>query len=284
MQMATGIRRVIIIVLDGLRPDAIDAFGLTHVQRLMAGGAWTRNATTVAPSLTTAAMTSLMTGVSPARHGIASDRVFIPRSNAGLSPLPDVLAEHGQPSSSFMGELPAIFRGLATRVARRLGFGASRFSGQDAPGILAAARATLETQRRGLILLHWPDADREGHAHGWMSDEYGAGCARMDETLGMLVHAAGVGHDPGTLLIGLADHGGGGTSRKDHDSDHPTDRTIPLFLAGRGVARGELGPARLIDVPATVLWALGLNVPASYEGRVLDEAFTAAREPAGAVA
>src|SRR5450759_1610649 len=101
--MATGIRRVIVVVLDGLRPDAIDAFELSHIRTLMEGGAWSREATTVAPSLTAAAMTSLMTGVSPARHGIACDTILIPRTNAGLSPLPDLLAAHGYPSSVFMG-------------------------------------------------------------------------------------------------------------------------------------------------------------------------------------
>jgi predicted AlkP superfamily pyrophosphatase or phosphodiesterase len=212
--MAPIIRRVIIVVLDGLRPDAIEAFELSNIRTLMGSGAWSRDATTVGPSLTAAAMTSLMTGVSPARHGIASDTILIPRTNAGLSPLPDVLAARGYPSSAFMGAVAPIFRGLASRVARRLGFGVSRFAGKGAGEILATARTTLRSQRRGLIVLHWPDADAAGHAHGWMSEPYRQGC---------------------------------------------------------------LAP-RLVDVPATALWALGIDVPRSYEGRVLHEAFTPARE------
>jgi hypothetical protein len=109
-----------------------------------------------------------------------------------------------------------------------------RTSGKTAPEILLAARTTLRTQRRGLILLHWPDADRAGHDHGWMSDEYAEGCVRLDDALGMLTAVVDVAHDPQTILIALADHGGGGTNVKDHESDHALDRTIPLVI-GRDI-------------------------------------------------
>jgi predicted AlkP superfamily phosphohydrolase/phosphomutase len=47
-----------------------------------------------------------------------------------------------------------------------------------------------------------------------------------------------------------------------------------LALAGPGVRQGvDLCGARLTDVPATILWALGLEVPSDVEGRVLTEAF-----------
>jgi arylsulfatase A-like enzyme len=114
-----------------------------------------------------------------------------------------------------------------------------------------------------------------------MSQAYGAGAMRMDGCLGML---AALAEDAHTLLIGLADHGGGGIVSNDHESDHPLDRTIPLFLHGMRVARGELIDARLIDVPATVAAALGVEIPRSYEGRVLSEAFAPAPEAAPATA
>src|SRR5689334_8442175 len=78
MPIASDIRRVIIVVLDGLRPDAIERFDLAHTRRLIGRGASTLRGTTVAPSITTAAMTSLLTGVSPARHGITTDRFSVP--------------------------------------------------------------------------------------------------------------------------------------------------------------------------------------------------------------
>jgi predicted AlkP superfamily pyrophosphatase or phosphodiesterase len=251
------------------------------MQTLMARGASTKCATTVAPSVTTAAMTSLVTGVGPATHGIASDRLFIPKPRPGLIALPDVLAQNGYPSSAFMAEVPAVFRGIAARIGRRLGLSGLHLMGTCAAGVLSAARSTLRTQRRGLIVLHWPDADRAGHAHGWMSPEYGYGCRQLDASLGELMAQC---NEPGTLLIALADHGGGGKRPNDHESDHPLDRTIPIGFAGAAVAQRELGPVTLIDVPATIVYALGLSIPASFEGDALREVFVGSDEPASAVA
>jgi arylsulfatase A-like enzyme len=115
-----------------------------------------------------------------------------------------------------------------------------------------------------------------------MSLAYSQACRRLDDNLGALV--ATIDGDPDTLLIALADHGGGGRVANDHDSSHALDRTIPLILAGSGVVRGPLGRCTLLDVPPTILFALGLDVPDCLEGRVLDEAFERRCSPAAAVA
>jgi predicted AlkP superfamily pyrophosphatase or phosphodiesterase len=275
------VRRAVVVILDGLRPDAIQRFNLETISRLMANGAWTLRGTTVAPSVTTAAITSLMTGVSPAVHGLAGDHLFIPRAKHHLTPLPRQLASCGQPSAGFMGQVPAIFRGVAARVGRRLGLDTLRLAGDGAAEVLDAALPTIETQRTGLILLHWADADRAGHDFGWMSAQYAKGCRKLDAALARLVEAADDGQ---TLIIGLADHGGGGRKTNDHDSDHTLDRTIPILLHGATVVPRALGPARLLDVPPTILSALGVDVPDTYEGRILWEAFAADEALAAVVA
>ncbi|HEY4218801.1 MAG TPA: alkaline phosphatase family protein [Gemmatimonadaceae bacterium] len=284
MHDATGIRRAIVVVLDGLRPDAIELFDLMHLKRLISHGASSLDATTVSPSVTTSAMTSLLTGVSPSSHGIVTDRVFIPRNGSHLEPLPGVLSAHGYPSTAFMGDVSPIFRGIATRVGRRFGFDTLRTNGDCALDILGTARTAIRVQRRGLIVLHWPDADRAGHASGWMSARYADACIQLDAALGVLVSLADALHDPHTLLIALADHGGGGTAANDHDAAHPVNSTIPLLLAGGMIAHTRLGAARLLDVAPTVLAALGVDVPHSYEGRVLTEALAPALAASAAVA
>ena len=264
------VRRVVAVILDGLRPDAIQRFNLETIHRLMVGGSWTLHGTTVAPSVTTAAVTSLMTGVSPAVHGLSGDHLFIPRAKQHLTPIPRHLATHGLPSSGFMGQVPAIFRGVAARVGRRLGLDTLRLAGNCAVEVLAGARSTLESQRTGLIVLHLADADRAGHDAGWMTPAYADGCRRLDAAVAALVEMA---DDSETLFVALADHGGGGRVPNDHESDHALDRTIPIILYGAGVVPRPLGPARLLDVPPTILSALGVDVPRTYEGRILWEAF-----------
>ncbi len=270
----TGIRRVIVVVLDGLRPDAIARFDLAHLRRAMQGGASTLDGVTVSPSVTAAAMTSLFTGVPPRLHGIESDRFHLPSPRRQLQPMTQLVAAAGLPVSVFMAEIPFLFRGLAKRFARVAGVEDTHLVGNTAPEILMAARHRLSAQRRGLLLFHWPDADRAGHAHGWMSAPYAEAARRLDASFGLLCALCEVSRDPGTLVIALADHGGGGVKADDHDSPHPLDRTIPILLAGGGVQAGALAPfASLLDVPPTVLWSLGLPVPAAWTGRPLLEAF-----------
>lgn len=276
MAYRPDIRRVVLVVLDGLRADAIPALGLRCWQRLASFGASSLSGTTVAPSVTAAAMASLLTGAPPAMHGLRSDRFHLPRSQGPLDPLPRVLAGAGLPTSGFVRRLPWMFRGLGKRLGRHLGVSTACFAGRSSREILFAAWEQLAAQDSGLILLHWPDADLAGHEHGWMSDEYVRAAHRLDQALGLLSALAGVEHDESTLLIALADHGGGGLDPRDHDSDHPLDRTIPLLLAGPAVVGEELYEPSLLDVPATVLWALGIPLPASYTGRPLYEAFTPA--------
>jgi predicted AlkP superfamily pyrophosphatase or phosphodiesterase len=281
---ASHVRRVVLVVMDALRPDAIIHFDMERLLRLVHRGASTLSATTIQPSVTAAAMTSLFTGVPPQVHGLKSDRFHIPKSRSCVEPMPALLAGADYRTTTFIAEVPIMLRGLCTRVARQLGVGDARFVGRDAQSIALAARHTLATQRRGLILLHWPDADNAGHQFGWMSPQYADATAKMDRALAM-IGAEELAADPSTLFIVCADHGGGGVVATNHDSDHPLDTTIPIVLTGGAVVPGTLAAgASLLDIPATILWALGVERPPTYAGRVLSEAFAASRVHAPAVA
>lgn len=270
---AVPIQRVVLVVLDGLRPDAIPRFGLTRLSALVDDGAATMLARTVTPSVTACAMASLLTGATPERHGLRSDRFHLPRARGPLHPLPRTLAAHGYPTSAFLAAMPPLFAGVAQRIAARLGVSHAHFVGRHCDEILAAAAGTLCTQRRGLVVLHWPDADRVGHESGWMSASYAAAARRMDGAVAELCRLVDL-NDPNTLLIAVADHGGGGAVVDHHNSAHPLDTTIPLMLAGGAVRRTELAAgASLLDVPATICWALGVPRPESFAGRPLGEAF-----------
>ena len=266
-------KRVVLVVLDGLRPDAIHAFGLAALAELARRGASTLRATTVGPSVTAACMTSLLTGVSPETHGIRSSRFRLVKRHTPLRPIPAVLGEHALPSAAYLCEVPWWMRGVARRIARALKVDAT-FAGRDSSAVVAAALPTLRALERGLVLLHWPDGDDAGHAHGWMTERYGHAARRMDASLRAVIDALDPFEREDTLLIAMADHGGGGAELKDHESAHPLDRTIPILFGGGAVpARTLLDPVSLLDVPPTVLWALGAPVPGTYHGRPLLEVF-----------
>jgi arylsulfatase A-like enzyme len=281
MDSPAGITRVILVVLDGLRADTTALFPLPQLGALAARGAATFAGRTVRPSITAAAMTSLFTGVTPQVHGIESNRFGLPRGRERLVLLPRLLGEHGFPLHAFLHAIPRPYRGLAARVADHLG-ATLTCAADSANEILDVAWPTLTSGERGVHFLHWPDADRAGHAHGWMSPEYRAAARRLDAALGRLVRGTGVLDDPGSVLIAFADHGGGGKNPRDHESDHPLDTTIPIVMAGGQVVTGELAPmSSLLDIPATVAWLLGIDLPANYAGRPLVEAFAVPVRRAG---
>lgn len=267
------VRRVTVVVLDGLRPDAIDRFSLWTVARLAQRGAATMRGAAVAPSVTAAAMATLFTGAAPARHGLQTEQFRLPRVRGPLHPWPKLLAERQLPTTFMMARIPVWFSPVARGFASLLGIEDARFAGDSCTEIAAAAMDVLESQDEGVLLLHWPDADRAGHAHGWMSPEYGMAAGRMDNALGRLVRHIDL-DNPSELLIVCADHGGGGGALRSHDSSHHADTTIPVILAGGAVRAGDLGhDVQFGDIPATLVWALGLPQPESYAGRPLVHAF-----------
>ena len=70
-----------VIVLDGLRPDMIDARRTPHLDRVRRMGTWFSEARTVFPSLTRVAAASLATGAPPCVHGVVSNAFFDPRAD-----------------------------------------------------------------------------------------------------------------------------------------------------------------------------------------------------------
>jgi 2,3-bisphosphoglycerate-independent phosphoglycerate mutase len=218
-------------------------------------------------------MTSLLSGVSPETHGILRDSAHVPKPRTPILSLPRLLSRSGYPSTVFMRSLPSLYRGTARVIAKRLGFAKVYFVGTTAQEVIVAASETLRTQERGLIVIHWADADQAGESHGWMTKEYADACRRLDSGVGLLSKLTSFCSDPHTLVIALADHGGGGVTVNDHAEEHPLNWTIPLMLAGGSVRRATLEPAHLLDVPATAAWALGVTPPDLYVGRAFTEAF-----------
>ncbi|WP_242123500.1 ectonucleotide pyrophosphatase/phosphodiesterase [Sphingobium sp. Sx8-8] len=74
---------VLLISIDGLRPgDVLEAeqrgLAIPHLRRFVKEGAWASGVTGVLPTLTYPSHTTLITGVSPARHGIVANNSFDP--------------------------------------------------------------------------------------------------------------------------------------------------------------------------------------------------------------
>jgi hypothetical protein len=263
-------RRVILALTDGLRPDAITPTGMPSLHAL--GNAYTvaRHARTIRPSVTVAALASLATGVGSDTHRLLNPGLdFLPRVSR-LRPIARELSRAGIPTDAVTAEIPLTEWPLALSLAKAAGVRRFFPTGRRARETAAVARHLIDEVEDRLLFVYLPDCDRAGHTHGWMSPAYLDAAAEVDAGIGVLSTCV-----EDTLVLVVADHGGGGVTATEHYHTHSQNDRVPLVIAGPGVARHHelTGPISILDVSPTLLWWFGVPVPACYEGRPLLEAF-----------
>jgi len=284
---AAHVRHVVLISIDGLRPDAIEAAGAATLRGLVRQGAYTLEASTISPSKTLPSHTSMLTGVGPAKHGITwnEDRVG-ETGRVGVPTVFDLADSAGLDAAAFFGK--AKFRHLMVPGTLDYAQAPTGWWGRwSARRTAYDVRAYLErTARAGgpphLLFVHLGEPDYAGHAVGWMSWLYGRAVRTADEALAVVLAAADAAYGRGgyTLIL-TADHGG---HRRTHGSADSLDVTIPWVAWGQSVVPGPaLGSGiRTMDTGATALWLLGVPVPPAWVGRPVAAAFRAPGAPAEA--
>jgi predicted AlkP superfamily pyrophosphatase or phosphodiesterase len=264
---------VIVISVDGLRPDAIATYGAQTIGRLEREGATSLEARTILPSLTLPSHASMLTGVEPSRHGIT----WNDDDDHGAAKLrvPTIFAlahDAGLTTAAFFGK--SKLRQLEDSGA--VDHAESPPRGLEVPAERIAndlARYLASGARPNLLFVHLSDPDRAGHSQGWLSPAYESAVERIDivvETLGQAADSA-FGRGAYTVIL-TADHGGHGRS---HGTADARDSNIPWIAWGKGVEAGRrLAPGiHTTDTAATALWLLGIAVPSWMTGRPVVEAF-----------
>jgi predicted AlkP superfamily pyrophosphatase or phosphodiesterase len=263
---------VIIISVDGLRPDAIAKYEAKTLQRMMQEGRYSLTAQTISISKTLPSHTSMLTGVDADVHGITwnSDKT----GEFGTVKVPTVFGV-------------AHLAGFSTAAF----FSKTKFHHIDVPSTIDHMRAPtggvipwnarktvdlmrdyLNEQSPNLMMVHLADADFAGHNFGWMGWMYGMAVREVDLAVANVLEAADERFGRGGYTVILtSDHGGHG---KSHGTTDSVDTTIPWIVWGAGVQRGDtLTGIRTMDTAATALWMLGLPVPSSFVGRAVIRAF-----------
>ena len=270
---------VVVVSIDGLRPDAIRAFGATTLQRLMQGGSYTLDARTIGLSKTLPSHTSMLTGELEDEHNILwnTDKT----DTHGTIEIPTVFGiarQHGFHTAAFFSK--AKFNHL--EVAGTLDHSQAPDGKRpwSADRTVGDVERYLSTQRPNLLFIHIGEPDYAGHLGGWMSWLYARAVRRADMALNRIVAAADRSYGRGEYtLIVTADHGG---HDRTHGTTAPEDVTIPWIAFGEGVRDGTKLPVgiRTVDTAATALWLLGLVPTTEWTGVPVRAAFTDAARAA----
>ncbi|WP_175414737.1 alkaline phosphatase family protein [Nibricoccus aquaticus] len=272
------VEHVMIISIDGLRPDRALLANMPTLRMMVREGSYTFWARTTAVSITLPSHTSMLTGVTPRKHGIEWN-----------SDLP--LKEPVYPKR------PTVFE-FATRsgYTAALISGKSKFATLAKPGtvswtaipqeanskdtnaeVTAAATKIIEAHKPTVIFVHYAEVDSTGHAKGWGSKEQFDKIEETDGELAQLfasLERAGIRQS--TVVILSADHGGAGLS---HGPDDARSRHIPWIATGPGVVKNsDLTQNAALEVNtedtcATALWLLGIPVPPYFDGKPVLAAF-----------
>jgi predicted AlkP superfamily pyrophosphatase or phosphodiesterase len=228
-------QRVVIMSIDGGRPDVVLRANTPNVRALCADGSFTFWARTTELSVTLPSHASMITGVTPEKHGITFNK--------------DVPEEE-----LFYPKYPTIFelakkKGLSTAMAA----GKSKFVALCRPGsvdhaivpalkvgytdaeVAQLAAKGIREHRPQVMLVHFGGGDRAGHALGWGSTQQVAALEEIDAGIGTVIDTLKKeGLYDTTLIILTADHGGAARS---HGKDDPRSRHIPWIVVGPGVRK-----------------------------------------------
>jgi predicted AlkP superfamily pyrophosphatase or phosphodiesterase len=202
--------RVVVLVLDGLGWDQLRARAdLAPTLAGMPGGA----ITSVAPTTTATALTSLTTGTPPGRHGLVGYRVHVgdgavlntlrwtTASGDGREAVPP---EQLQPVAPFAGRaVPAVIRAefLSTAFTAACLRGAG-LRGWRVPSTLVVEVTRLLREGADLVYCYYDGVDRVSHEFG-LGAHYDAELRATDRLVADVIERL----PPGSALLITADHG-----------------------------------------------------------------------------
>jgi len=248
--------KVILILVDGMRPDGMLGCGHPFVKELLANSTHALDAQTVFPSVTLPCHMSLMHSVDPQRHGILTN-TYVPQVRP-IDGLMDQLHKFDKKCAFFNSweTLRDLSRpdALHTYQCRNL----HQMDDTDTLSTNAAIEY-IQSEQPDFLFLYLGETDEVGgHDQGWMSETY-LGC--VNKAMG-LIEKIYRSLPEGYTLITTADHGG---HERRHGENIPEDMTIPICFCGpkfeknKAVANVSIKDiavtvAKLLDVPPAKEW------------------------------
>ena len=252
--------KVILILVDGMRPDALADIG--PAQEIMKKATYTMNGETVFPSVTLPCHMSLFHSVTPERHGTTTN-IYMPQVRP-INGLCEILKVADKRSAIFYNwedlrdvSRPNSLTHAAFYAGRRLGY---KETGEMLTDELINYVKTFNTD---FTFLYFGYTDWAGHKFGWMSEEYLSAMQSSWNNIEKVMSALG---DEYTYII-TADHGG---HDRTHGSEMPEDMTIPMFFCGENFEKGkEIENVSILDIAPTITSLIGLAPDEDWEGNSL---------------
>ena len=258
--------KVILISVDGMRPDGFLACGNPFIHDMMRRSYHTLTGQTVLPSVTLPCHMSLFHSVPPQRHGITTN-LYLPMARP-VDGLFEQLGRKNAVSAMYYGWEP--LRDVARPGTLTFAQYIHSYSEESTDTALTnAALSRIEQSKPDFVFLYMVETDEKGgHDNGWMSDEYLRRISvAVDNIRRVLERCA----DEYTVIV-TADHGG---HDRTHGTDLPEDTTIPMFYFGRDFEPGKrFEGGSILDIAPTIAALMGADASPEWEGSPVIDSFS----------
>ncbi len=253
-------RRVLVIGIDGLRPDALQAAATPNLDAIRDHAVWTDAGSTQIEADTKSGpgWASILTGVEATKHLVVSNDT-LDQIDHTYATVPQRVEDAG-----LSARVLASWNGVGDMLEEAQLDGYE--TGFDLT-IADLAEASLATEDHDLLFLHFDEVDSAGHAWGFSvdSEDYLWRIEQTDEYVGRLLDtivARSSIADETWMIAVVTDHGGEGT---DHGARNAACRTIPQGFASPAIPAGALTDASHLDLLPTTLAFLGVEPQAGWE-------------------
>jgi predicted AlkP superfamily pyrophosphatase or phosphodiesterase len=254
-------KKVILMSIDGMRPDGLLACGNGAAEYFMSRATYCLNAKTVIPSITLPCHMSLFYSVIPQRHGIISN-TFVPQVHQ-VKGLFEKIHAMGGFSAAFYGW--ENMRSVWPDGCCRYSLFQNAYTDESVDTLLTdEAIKLIEEKKPDFVYLYQVETDEKGgHDNGWMTEEYLHRVAIATDNARRIIEKFSGEY---TIVI-TADHGG---HDRMHGTDSPEDTTIPVFFIGEDFTPGKALPSlSILDITPTVAKVMGIPAEREWEGKSL---------------
>jgi arylsulfatase A-like enzyme len=268
------IRKIVIISVDGLRPDLMMRADTPNIHDLINSGSFSLWAQTTAESVTLPSHTSMLTGVPPIKHTLQWNE-DLPLTHPVYPAFPTIFELAKQAGyTTAMAAGKAKFINLAKPGTLDWVSVPGSTKIEDDAVALAATQMILVHQP-DLLFVHLPSVDNVGHLYGWATSQQLEAIHGADAAIGMILWALDQMHlRASTFILVTSDHGGAG---KSHGPDDVRSRCIPWVAAGPGIRHGldltTYGNLTIQteDTFSTVAYLLGIHIVKPVDGHPVME-------------
>ena len=253
--------KVHIVLVDGMRPDAVISCSNPYAKELIAKSLSTMEARTVMPSVTLPCHMSLFHSVDPGRHGVTTN-TFTPQ----VRPI-DGIVEQIRPRTSAMfynWEALTDLNRPGGKMMTKQFFSGSIYGYEKACELTVKASIDFINSNKPdfcFTYIGWPD--EEGHAYGWMGEKY---MHSVDVAFSQIKDIIESTPDEYMTIV-IADHGG---HERSHGTEMNEDMLIPVIIYGKDISPGVFDrPVSIKDIAPTVAKVLGCESAPEWEGTSL---------------